>query len=159
MGRKIDSRSVRAEIEAAFCDVPQPDRDQLVYDASYPDVAAIRDAFAGRAWKELDVSFLRSNVEAVNFLTPEGLRYYLPAFMIASMLEPKRADVIPLFLCLSLTPPKSGGSDFSGFRRRMEVFNPPQENAIREYLNYALEHLGIREAKRALHRFWAAGRT
>ena len=159
MGRKIDSRRVRAEIESAFRIAPYPGDDYLVYDASYPDVAETRDSFRGRAWRDLDVNFLRWNVEALGFLTPEGLRYYLPAFMIVSMLEPKRADVIPLSLCLSLTPPKSDGSDIEEFRKRMAVFDSVQKTAIREFLTYAQEHLGIGDAGHALHRFWnQAGR-
>jgi hypothetical protein len=154
MGRKVDSRRIRREIELAFVNASYPGDDQLVYDASYPDVAETRDAFKGRDWRDLDVSFLRRNAEALSFLTPEGLRYYLPAFMIASMLEPKRADAIPLFVCLSLTPPQTGESDLADFKRRMAIFDSAERSAIRAFLSYAREHLGADEAKHALHRYW-----
>jgi len=100
----------------------------------------------------MDVVTLWTNREALSYFTPQALRFYLPAFMIASLLHPKQADVLPNEVCYTLNPPKMG--DTCNFKAKMAVFSAHQKRAIQAYLMFARDHLGIDEARHALHRFW-----
>jgi hypothetical protein len=50
--------------------------------------------FSGKSWKGLDVESLRLHESAMYIFTPEAHNYYLPAFMLASLKEPLKADII-----------------------------------------------------------------
>jgi hypothetical protein len=100
----------------------------------------------------MDVVTLWTNREALSFFTPQALNFYLPAFMIASLLHPKQADVLPSEVCSTLNPPKT--EDIGNFKVRMAVFNEGQKRAIQAFLMFARDNLGIEEARHALHRFW-----
>jgi hypothetical protein len=156
MGRRLDSRTVKLQIETAFVGVSYPGDDQLISSPQYYDAAQARDAFKGRKWKELDVDFLRRNKDALGCFTPLAFRYFLPAFMIISLLEPRRSDVIPLYVCLALGPPKDTDKEMlRQFERRMSVFSPSQRSAIASFLMYASEYAGSAEARHALRRYWS----
>lgn len=153
--RRTARKDAVNRIQQAFLAVPYPGDDNLVDHPAYPDVAEVRDEFRGQTWLDADVELLRRNVEALSFFTPEAFRYYLPAFLRAALLEPRRADIIPQFVCLSLTPPKDDGPQLRRFRKQMHLFSSDQKDAIRSFLTYAQEHLALAEARQALHRFWS----
>jgi hypothetical protein len=51
--------------------------------------------FSGKPWNALDAESLRFHADAMYMFTPLAHQYYLPAFMVASLSDPKVADVIP----------------------------------------------------------------
>jgi len=148
--RKI-RRSVVQQISEAFADVPYPGDHPLVCEPVWSE-GEVTNAFRGRDWHDVDVVTLWTNREALSFFTPQALRFYLPAFMIASLLHPKQADVLPNEVCYTLNPPKT--DDIANFKVRMAVFNGDQKRAIQAFLMFARDYLGIAEARHALHRFW-----
>ena len=88
-----------AQIEGAFGVAPVP-KEPLV-EPVYLDPAnqgdeGATECFSGKSWTSLDVDMLRYHSIALYMFTPEVHRYYLPAFMIASLEQPTKADVIPL---------------------------------------------------------------
>lgn len=58
--------------------------------------------FAGTKWRDHDVTELRAHVSALSFFTPKAFRCYLPAFLVASIAEPGKADVIPEHVIVGL---------------------------------------------------------
>jgi hypothetical protein len=87
-----------AEISEAFRLEPVPTEPLL--EAEYLNPAAQGDEgateyFSGKRWDSLDVRNLRCHAIALYMFTPEAHRYYLPAFMKASLEYPAEADVIP----------------------------------------------------------------
>lgn len=51
--------------------------------------------FGGTDWRSHDVVGLRAHESSLHFFSPAAFRYYLPAFVIAAVRDPGRADVIP----------------------------------------------------------------
>lgn len=87
-----------SDIERAF-EVGPPPPEPLV-EAEYLNPNAQGDEgatefFSGKPWKGLDVRLLRYHEAAMWMFTPRAHQYYLPAFMVASLEEPREADVIP----------------------------------------------------------------
>jgi len=59
--------------------------------------------FIGTSWEEHDALFLREHESSLNFFTAEAFCYYLPAFMMAELKEPKIADIIAEGIAFHLT--------------------------------------------------------
>jgi len=80
-------------IEAAFSEASRPAYGTLSI-PTYDDEDT--NAHFGRTdWRDHDVTGLREHDSSLGFFTPPAFRYYLPAFLIASIRDPDGADVIP----------------------------------------------------------------
>ena len=85
---------LRREIEAAFPLAPIPE-------SPFPpgriadDVAA---HFSGTSWRAVDAGVIRTQPRVLERLTPEAFRYYVAAYMMASIEDPVDDDVLPSFV-------------------------------------------------------------
>ncbi|WP_310392381.1 DUF6714 family protein [Hymenobacter sp.] len=72
-----------AEITAAFQDEPYPGDLNIVYDNSgfHLECIEIREAFKGHLWQEVPDDVLSAERTGLSFMSKEGFKYYLPAFM------------------------------------------------------------------------------
>jgi hypothetical protein len=90
--------SLIAEIAQTFGLEPPPAEPLVEAEYLHPMSQADEGAtafFSGKPWKGLASKDLRHHEAAMYMFTPEVHRYYLPAFMIASLEDPGGADVIP----------------------------------------------------------------
>ena len=116
----------RRLIEAAFADTPRPD--PPLVEPTYDD-EGVSDYFAGRTWRGNRVVDLRFHEAALVFFTPDAFRYYLPAFLLASLDDREEADVIPDHVV----------DHFShharpSWAKRVESFSPAECDAIIAFL-------------------------
>jgi hypothetical protein len=107
MMRKSTVEDLAKEIESAFQDVTYPGDDNLVYDNSgrYWDVREAAQAFKSQHWKTIPLKVIVSNRDHLPFLTPAAFHFFLPAFLLASLLHPVEADTLNDNLIYLLTPP------------------------------------------------------
>ena len=97
---KAQRRALVADIRAAFADVPVP-AVVVAEDCWERDSEAV---FVGRCWRDLDdVTLLRRHADMLFWFSAEAFRHYLPAFLLAAILHPREADIIPLTLVSVLT--------------------------------------------------------
>jgi len=75
-----------AEIRNAFRDTPYPGDRNLSGSRMGDEAAEIALNLQGVTWQEANPTLLRDNSAATTFLTPEGLKYFLPAFMVAGLM-------------------------------------------------------------------------
>ncbi len=79
-----DKSEVKAAVRAAFAGGVHPEDARIVaptYDAEGVDVA-----FAGkRDWAALTPAFLNAHSAALSFFSREGLRFFLPAYLLADV--------------------------------------------------------------------------
>lgn len=87
---------VLGQLDDAFGDEPLPSEDRLVYDNSgyHLECNQVRARFRGRHWRNLRIEDLEGEGDALSFFTPEAFRFFLPAFIRISLLDPVRADLI-----------------------------------------------------------------
>lgn len=80
-------------IEDAFSDASKP----AFGDISIPtyDDEDTNSYFGRTDWKTHNISSLKAHESSLGFFKPEAFRYYLPAFVVASIRHPELADVIP----------------------------------------------------------------
>src|SRR5258705_6030680 len=75
-------------IEDAFADVPYPGNDLLVYSMLNSEALQYRADFVGKHWREvIDPDFLQLHNVLLMF-SQEGLRFYLPAYLIGAIRYP-----------------------------------------------------------------------
>jgi hypothetical protein len=156
--------ALKQEIEAAFAGVPYPGDEHIAYSNIDFDGSRVAAAFKGKHWKELTPDELHWN--EMNFLSPAGLHFYLPAYLLASLEDYNgtlNEDIRPLSV-YGLT---LNDEDTPRNRRIREsqlkefaAFSPAQKRAIRAFLEYARdewtdEFPGGDEPKQALERYWS----
>jgi hypothetical protein len=132
--------ALKQEIEAAFADVPYPGDEHIAYSNIDFDGSRLAAAFKGKHWKELTPDEMHWNEMA--FLSREGLHYYLPAYLLASLEDHDgtlNEDIRPLTIYgLILSPDTSRKHHLRASQlKEFEVFTPAQKRAIRSFLEYA----------------------
>jgi len=100
-----DISTLIQHINAAFGDLQNPSGDHIVMDSSSSDLEAqrIKNMLKGLNWSDVPFETLDQVDSALAFLSPEGYRFYIPAFMTYSVIDFVRADIIPYEVVQSLT--------------------------------------------------------
>jgi len=147
-------------LQKDFRSHPPPTGAELVEDnGDTATLKRLRDLFSGRRWYELDPEFVIDHAELLWSMAPNGQRYYLPAFLLATFHAPKDW-VYTNNLILSLFLPLRNEDDPARerFVRFLDALTPAEKSAIRAFLEYtAAEHPSQGErsaAKLALRVLW-----
>jgi hypothetical protein len=128
--------TIRESIEKAFADVPYPGDDQIADHKDCPECDDIKTHFRGKNWRGHSVEELQQYQSALSLFTPQALKYFLPAFMLASLGAWREADDIPssiMFMCLPPEPEEDAGMK-QHWRERFELLTSMQRKAIAAYL-------------------------
>ena len=95
------ANNIVREIEEAFADVPYPEDENI---SPYEPEDA--EAFKRRHWRDVSVDFLMPRYKSsLGLFEPEAYRFYLPAYLIASLLHYDSVDVMPTEVIGGLTRP------------------------------------------------------
>jgi hypothetical protein len=169
----LDPSDLRLRIDEAFGEMPYPGDEHIVACNCW-ECADIKSALKGRHWRDLSFESLDHRWEALTFLSPEGFRFYLPAFMIILIMDYDRADMIDIVVIGRLTLPcasdcepthqqrfaeyyRSGEAEH-WFFERVSGFNEAQSKVIRQFLEYMRDAHGVeflnREPETAIERYW-----
>ncbi len=154
---------LRQQIESAFAEVLHPGDDRIAYSNIDQDGASLAAAFRGKHWKELKPHELHHH--EMTFLSREGLQFYLPAYLLASMegYDGTLYEDIRPFTVYGLTLPDEDTPRNRNLResrlRDFESFTPAQKQAIRSFLEYARDEWtddfpGGESPSKALERYW-----
>jgi hypothetical protein len=129
-------------IAETFGQARYPGGSNLVADQSgkHPDYQEVYDAFRGKHWLDVDLDTLRYHYDDFFLMTSEAYRFYLPAYMRATVLEYDLADNIPGSVVFSLTLPDSPGTDMDWFLSTMSGFSQAQKRTIVEFLRFLIEY-------------------
>lgn len=106
-----------------------------------------------RQWADLEIEAIPSLSPVLMWLSPEGLSYYLPAFLAAAIFSPASAGSLDIIGFLA--PPASRGRDWRGlagrghFRRLIEALTPDQKRVVGE----CLQHLRVNMD--GVYSFWS----
>jgi hypothetical protein len=125
------------EIEEAFRDVTYPGDGCLTkgYSSEAFHIINIANWLKGRRWQDLPLEELVRSHESLFFMTPQAIQYYLPAFLLASVLHYHEADPVPSTVLFFLTFPKND-EDRSRFRDQFHLFTKSQGDSIRAFLEF-----------------------
>ena len=166
MSRQQEARDALVrQIRSAFSDVEYPGDDGIVPDhvGWDPDVDEVGEAFAGKRWQDVTSEDIASQRDGLCFMTPEAFRFYLPAYLLACILDYDEADTAFGCAIMLLTEPRPGDRRYRAwseawFQKRVEAMTADQRLAIRRFLEYVgTEHCGddpLGEIGEALRRYW-----
>lgn len=128
------------KIRDVFSSNEYPGDDKLVA-GDDPECLEIRAAFKGKRWEEVPLPVLDYHYSSLSFFSPEAYRYYLPAFLLASVLSYRAAGMVPGATVFSLTAPRTQGKIMDWFLERIRGLTPSQKAVIKEFLEFMdLEH-------------------
>ena len=124
------------KVEAAFAKVPYPGDNNIVEDSSGIDIESneIAAAFQGRHWRTIPFGILQKYVAAVSFFTIPAFRYYLPAYIIASINKFYETSDIPVNAIYSFIPPRHDTARCDFYQRRLNAFSVDELEVIKEFL-------------------------
>ena len=150
--------ALRRQIEAAFANAPYPGDDHIGFDADDWESAELARAFKGRHWQELSPAELQYH--SSSFLSLEGFRYYLPAYLLAALED--HGNLMP-HTVYGLTLPQGSSPEEQRLRawqlERFEGLSSTQKRAVRAFLEYARDEASHyfsqgQEPRLALERYW-----
>jgi hypothetical protein len=109
-----DRASVCSRVEVAFAERPYPGDDRIAKsDSRYESYEghAVTAFHRGKTWKEITLRHLVDDYAGdasacLAFMTPEGWRYYLPAYLLIA-LQPDEADAIGDAVVGNVTHPRA----------------------------------------------------
>jgi len=169
----LDPSDLRLRIDEAFGGMLYPGDEQIVACNCW-ECAEIKSALKGRHWRDLSFESLDHLREALTFLSPEGFRFYLPAFMIILIMDYYRADITSIVVIGRLTLPCTSDSERTNEQRfaeyyrsgeaehwffeRVSGFNEAQSKVIRQFLEYMRDAHSTEpdseDAETAIERYW-----
>lgn len=85
-------------------------------------------------WWEIPLDVLIANRDRISYLSRDGFRFLLPAFLIAAIEQPKQVDVLVSNIIWTLTPPKTSDIDrYKTFETRMAALSIQQSQVIANF--------------------------
>ena len=86
MTKRAVKSELIAQIEHAWVDTPMPPQGGIAASSDkYDDRAELEQVLRSRQWRAVPLETLVELRMELPALTPEGLRYFLPAFLLASL--------------------------------------------------------------------------
>jgi hypothetical protein len=172
----MDLESLDAEIEAAFRNVER-DEDCTLHQAQLSDQGMRREISdtewrAAKAkdqetdWRRVPASFLDECDAALSHATPQGWRFYMPAFMRRA-LQLLDTDImktmLPGSVIFHLTYRDKAPGDAAYALERFNTITVAQSQAVTSFLEYIRDHPTSvtscqGDAELALRKFWGLDR-
>ena len=119
-----------AEITRSFQAEPYPgDLHIVTNNAPGYDLESlqIRETFKVHTWQTMPDDLLLYEQAALSLLSPQGFKYYLPAFLCLAVRHYTAADALPDSLIFHLTPPRRMAAvNTAGARNRPALLLTPQ---------------------------------
>ncbi|WP_425398375.1 DUF6714 family protein [Aeoliella sp.] len=130
----MSSEEAKELIQRAFADTPHPGNGREDLAVEIYDDEGTTEHFRFTKWEDHSVEQLRQHCSSLGFFTGPAFRYFLPAYMIAELDDPKSADVIGESIEYFLTEKPSHKKKRLAVSERGELFNQDERLAIAAFL-------------------------
>lgn len=130
----LTPEDILREVAEAFADVPRPARQTILIDEMESEEQAKRgETYSRYTWQEIPADVLYANQDALPNFTPDGFRYYLPAFLTETVRNYQPGN--RLYDCLLYA------LDYNNLvpayrRENFEILTHRQEKAISHFLQW-----------------------
>jgi hypothetical protein len=94
---------ILVQIDAAFSDLPRPANDDLLHPNCFDDndIAAMYEV---SSWRDLSDAMVENEYAGLAFLSPEGFRFFIPAYLIFSLRQPTSGKAAVQSTLMALSP-------------------------------------------------------
>lgn len=130
------SQKIVRQIEEAFADTPYPGDSNIGWGCGWEGKEFER-VLRGKHWKELSLEIIFTHRDELPCTTPEGFRFYLPAFMLATLLHYDEIDTLSGNLISSLSP--DNGDLYEHSLKHLSKFARDEQVAILAFLKSYLK--------------------
>lgn len=89
-------RELILQIRSAFDATPCPSNEEICEYSDNSELAEYIFMLGSTDWKTLHPDFLANYQTALSFITPQAFRYFLPAYMIADLMQPEMPEALKL---------------------------------------------------------------
>jgi hypothetical protein len=125
-------------IRQAFPKVPIPDEQDIIGEAldriTHPEDRWIVQAFGNRSWLEIDPEQISAHWNSLWLFTAESFRYYLPAYLMASLLMSSDTMLYHTIVRALLPPPVGLIRPLRDFEQFTQGFSSEHRQVISRYL-------------------------
>ena len=119
------------EIREAFSDTPYPGDGNLCGSSQGDEGAECALEFRGVDWKTIHPRLLAYNSASLSFLSPDGFRYFLPAYLVAWLSGTRCRPTFHLHPCRAARPIRTGPDAFDYANSKANaVGETTQEDAV-----------------------------
>jgi hypothetical protein len=130
---------VIGQIRVAFAADKRPDNAALLHPECRDDMD-LQGLYSVSHWSEVPDDLVVSEYAALAFLSAEGFRHFIPAYLIWVLRHPDAGEAVVDSTIWAFMPDLHGG-DLAGFvRSKWAALNVEQRAAITSFLEAMLEH-------------------
>jgi hypothetical protein len=126
----------KSRIRRAFSDAVYPGDDKIIKNSTHYEIEDLHQDFDGKRWQEISLAIAEPWHNGTMLFTPEGFRYYLPAFLLADLHE--NSVQIGSYLIYSFEPPVEPEA-LAQFLETMNSFTDAQKSVIAEWIKRFFE--------------------
>lgn len=138
------------QIEVAFADVPRPDDEGLLHAQSHDDMD-LEDLYPYGHWREVLDDAVVSAYAALAFLSPEGFRHFVPAYLVWVLRHPDSGEAVVDSTIWAFLPEMYTDEIGAYVRSKWTHLDPAQASAVEAFLAAMVPHHP--DAERALAQF------
>jgi hypothetical protein len=132
---------VLSQIEAAFADVPRPGNHELLHPNCFDD-NDIAELYSVADWHDLTDTVVENEYAALFFLSPEGFRYFIPAYLSYVLRHPDGGAAVVGSTMMTLSPVNDRHFTPSKFT----LFDAEQSTAAVAFLEAMAEYEEVDDA-------------
>lgn len=142
---------MKDRIAAVFAAVPAPEPDELLH-PDCRDPSAVEPFREWRSWRDVPCEVLCRSYDAFSFFGPEAFRFFLPAFMTATLeLYRTTTDYVSDATVFELNPHSNYAAS------RYALFTPEESAVVADFLRLMIadpDHADAALARSALEGHW-----
>ncbi len=131
-------REIAREVEEAFATIPYPGDERLLANPDYYDRDEVIETFQGKHWRELSRNLPPERDLTLAAFTPEAFRFYLPAYLVMSLLRVTEVGLFWESTFMDLTPPASSAPRRKWFLEYISPLDARQKAALRRFVELAI---------------------
>jgi len=139
----LAATQLKAEIESAFAAVPYPgDADEALVGHFCPDCLETAARFRGlkwQNWKDKPLELFSQGREHLLRFTPASFHYYLPLYMVQTLIDYMYADTAPGTIISTLTPLSESDKQY---QKRYRQMSAREIQAIISFLEFLKKEYG-----------------
>lgn len=128
----MNATELHALIEKVFSKVKMPERGSIV-SMNDPESLDVENSLCGKPWQSISPELIYSNRVGIFFLTPQAYRYYLPAYMLASIRDLTATDNVADSIIYGFTF-REKCKDFT--YSRLRAFTSEELDVITEFIKF-----------------------
>lgn len=127
------------QIRAAFTGVPRPSNAALLHPACRDDMD-LQGLYAFEDWHDVPDDVIVSEYAALAFLSPEGFRHFIAAYLIWVLRHPEAGEAVVDSAVWAFLPGLHGPTLADFVRSKWTVLDEPQRKAITAFLRAMADH-------------------